>query len=69
MADRFLSTVVSQHSLPECTISNHDPHFCGHFWDELLFLLDITLTLNTALHPQADGMAEATNYTIKQLLC
>ena len=36
IADKFLSIVVSQHGLPEYIISNHDPHFCGHFWDELL---------------------------------
>ena len=27
IADRFLSMVVSQHELPECITSDHDPHF------------------------------------------
>ena len=54
MADKLLSIVVSQHGLPECIPSNHAPFFGGHFWDELMALLDTTLTYNMALHPQTD---------------
>ena len=50
MASKFLSTVVSQKGLPEFITSDRDPQFCGHFWDELLSLLDITLTFNMALY-------------------
>ena len=65
IADKFLRIEVNQHRLPECTMNDHDPHFCGHFWDELMSLLDITLTLSMALHPQSDGMAEVMNHTIE----
>ena len=65
IADKFLSTVVSQHRLPECIISDYDPCFYGHFWDELISLLDITLIFSMALHPQTDGMAGVVNYTIE----
>ena len=65
IADRFLSMVVSQHGLPECIMSNHDLHFHGHFWEELMSLLDTTLTFSMASHPQTDGMAEVTNHTIE----
>ena len=51
IADKFLSMVVSQHGLPEYIMSDHDPHFCGHFWEELISLLDITLIFSTASHP------------------
>ena len=43
MADNFLSTMVSQYRLSESIMSDYDPYFCGHFWDELTSFLDITL--------------------------
>ena len=64
IADKFLSMVVSQHGLPECIMSGHDPHFCCHFWDDLMSFLNITLTFSMALHPQTDEMAEVMNYTM-----
>ena len=65
VADKFLSMVVSQHGLPEYIMSDRDPRFCGHFWEDLMSLLDITLTFSMALHPQTDGMAEVTNRTME----
>ena len=53
--------VVSQHGLPKCIMSNRDPCFRGHFWEELMSLLDMTLTFSMASHLQADGIAEITN--------
>ena len=37
-AVKFLIMVVSQHGLPQWIISNYDPCFCSHFWDELISL-------------------------------
>ena len=51
LSDIFLSMVVNQHGLPECIISDYDPHFYNYFWDELISLLDRTLTLSMALYP------------------
>ena len=68
VADKFLSIVVSQHGLPNCITSDYDPWSNGHFWDELVSLLDITLTFSMASHPQTDGIAEVKNHTIEQLL-
>ena len=65
IADRFLSIVVSQHRLPECITSDHDPRFHGHFWEELVFLLDMLLTFSMALHPQTYRIAEITNHTME----
>ena len=28
IAEKILSIVVSQYRLPECILSDHDPHFC-----------------------------------------
>ena len=49
-------------------MSGHDPSFCGHLCDELISLLDTTLSFSMALHTQTDGMTEVTNHTIEQLL-
>ena len=65
VADRFLAEVVSHHGLPHTIISDRDPCFTGHFWEELMKLLNTTLTFSTASHPQTDGMAEVTNRTME----
>ena len=65
IAAKFLSMVVSQHGPPECITSDYDPCFHGHFWEELMSLLDMMLTFSTALHPQTDGMAEVMNHTME----
>ena len=63
--DKFLSTVVGQYGLPECITNHCDPRFCGLFWDELISLLDMTLTFSMALHPQTDRIAEVMKHTIE----
>ena len=65
IAENFLSMIVSQHKLPEYIMSNHDPHFCGYFWDKLMSLLDAIITFSMDSHPQTDGMAEVINHTIE----
>ena len=65
IADKFLSMVVSQHGLPECITRDCDTRFRGHFWEELMSLLDTTLTFSMVSHPQTDGMAEVTNHTVE----
>ena len=68
MADKFLSTVVRQHRLPEFIMINFDPQFCGHLWDGLIALLDMVFTFSIALYPQNSRIAKVTNHTIEQLL-
>ena len=65
IADRFLSMIVSHHGFPECTTSDRDPRFHGHFWEELMTLLDTKLTFSMALHPHIYGMAEVMNHTME----
>ena len=68
MAEKFLGMVVIQYGLPKCITSNHDPQFCGLFWDDLMSLLNTALIFSMATHPQTDGMAEVTSHAIEQLL-
>ena len=65
IADKFLSLVVSQPRLPECITNDHNPHFCGHFWDYLMSLQDMTLIFSITLHPETDRMAKVTNHTME----
>ena len=65
MADIFLSIVVSQHGLPEGITSDHDPRFHGHFWDELMSLVDTILIFSMASHLQTDRVAGVTNYNME----
>ena len=65
MADKFLSMVASQHRLLEYIMNNDDPHFCSHFWDDLMSLLNMKLIFSIASHPQTNRIAEVMNQKIK----
>ena len=65
MADKFLSLLVSQHGFPEYITSDHDPRFCGHFWDELISLIDMILTFSMVSHPQTNRMVEVMDHTME----
>ena len=60
--------VVCQYGIPEYIMSNYNPRFHVHLWDELMSLLDMALTFSMALHPQTNGMAEVINYTMEKLV-
>ena len=65
IANKVLNYMVSQHGLLECITNDCDPGFCGHFWDELMFLLDTMLMFTMALHHQTDSIFEAINHTME----
>ena len=65
IADKFLSMLVNQHGLLEHIMSNCDPCFCGHYWGELMSLLDMALIFSMVSHPQTDRIAEVTNHTME----
>jgi Integrase zinc binding domain/Integrase core domain len=44
--------------LPDEIISDRDPRFAAHAFQELLKLLNIKSNLTTAYHPQSDGVTE-----------
>jgi transposase InsO family protein len=47
--------------LPDKMISDRDPRFAAHAFQELLKLLNIKLNLTTAYHPQSDGATKRVN--------
>ena len=64
IAEKFLSMVVSQQELLECISRDCDPKIHGHFWDELMSLLDITLTFSIVLQPQTNSWGNEPYYRI-----
>ena len=54
--------------LPDEMISDRDPRFAAHTFQELLKLLNIHSNLTTAYHPQSDGAMEQVNQEIEAYL-
>jgi hypothetical protein len=54
--------------LPDEIISDRDPRFAAHAFQELLKLLNIKSNLTTAYHPQSDGATEWVNQEIEAYL-
>jgi transposase InsO family protein len=54
--------------LPDEIISDRDPRFAAHTFQELLKLLNIKSNLTTAYHPQSDGATERVNQEIEAYL-
>ena len=68
LARLFMDTVVRQHGLPKCIISDRDPRFTAHFWKSFWNGLGTTLSMSTAFHPQSDGQTENANKTLEIML-
>jgi len=58
MAAAFVHNVVRLHGVPESVVSDRDPRFTAHYYDELSRLMGIKLSMSTARHPQTDGQSE-----------
>ena len=54
----FLDHIVRLHGLPRSIVSDRDPRFTSLFWSSLCALLNISLDMSTANHPQTDGQTE-----------
>jgi transposase InsO family protein len=54
--------------LPDEIISDRDPRFAAHAFQELLKLLNIKSNLTTAYHPQSNGATKRVNQEIEVYL-
>lgn len=68
VAKVFMEISGKLHSTPRSLVSNRDPLFISHFWQELFKLNGTTLRMSTIHHPQMDRQTEVMNRVIEQYL-
>ena len=54
--------------MPSSIVSGRDTKFTSAFWKSLCDLIEIKMRMTSRFHPQANGAAERTNQTMKQVL-
>jgi Integrase zinc binding domain len=67
-ATLLCDNLFKRFGLPDKMISERDPRFAAHAFQELLKLLNIKSDLTTAYHPQLDGATERVNQEIEAYL-
>lgn len=68
VAELVFAEVYKLHGLPRYIVSDRDPLFTSHFWEELHKLIGTRLRMSSAFHPQSDGATERANKTLGQML-
>ncbi|KAF0930229.1 hypothetical protein E2562_030873 [Oryza meyeriana var. granulata] len=51
VATAFFDDIVRLHGFPASIVSDRDPVFAGHFWQELFGLAGVKLNMSSAFHP------------------
>uniref|UniRef100_A0A8R7U7A6 Integrase catalytic domain-containing protein n=1 Tax=Triticum urartu TaxID=4572 RepID=A0A8R7U7A6_TRIUA len=64
----YMNNIYSAHGLPASIISDQDPVFTSHFWQELFKQVGTQLRMRTINHPQTDGQTECVNQCVETYL-
>ena len=68
VAHLYLNYVFKLHGKPASIVSDRDPMFTSHFWQELMRLQGVQLAMSSAYHPQTNGQTEVVNKSLKHYL-
>jgi hypothetical protein len=68
VAEIFITGIVKLYDMPQSIVSDRDPVFISHFWQEFFKLSGTKLKMSSAYHPQTDGQTEVINCWIEQYL-
>lgn len=63
-----MTQVYKNHGFPGATVSDCDPVFTSHFWQELFKYAGTGLRMGSANHPQTDGQTERVNQCLETFL-
>jgi transposase InsO family protein len=64
----FFGDIVWLHVFPTSIISDRDPVFTSHMWQDLFKMAGVQLRLSMTFHPQMDGQSEVVNKVIAMYL-
>ena len=68
VAKSFFNVVYRHHGLPDEIISDRDRKFISKFWEELMNLAGVKLSMSSSHHPQTNGSSEIMNKMIENYL-
>lgn len=68
VAQLFIDNVFRRFGMPADIVSDRDPRFTSKFWRAFTDLIETTLSMSTAYHPQTDGQTERANRTVEDML-